>query len=163
VSVTATRSRLRLARAFLRDIRSPDWGIAGQLVRFVMSGSIVAAIYVSITTVLHYAVGVPFQIALVTGFLLGVCLHFTLQRLFVWRHHEQFALAMHHQVVRYLLLCASQYGVTALTTSQLPTLLGLPVEVVYLLTVASIAAFNFTVFRGRVFHSSGGPKREAMS
>jgi putative flippase GtrA len=163
VSVTATRSRLHLARAFLRDIRSPDWGIAGQMVRFAISGTIVAVVYVSITTILHYAAGVPFQIALVTGFLLGVCLHFTLQRVFVWRHHEQFALAMHHQAVRYLVLCSSQYGVTALTTSQLPSLIGLPVEAVYLLTVVSIAIFNFTIFRGRVFHSSGGPKREAMS
>jgi putative flippase GtrA len=131
--------------------------------RFALSGSLVAAVYVSVTTVLHDVFAVPFQISLVTGFIVGVVLHFTLQRLFVWRHDERFALAMQHQAVRYLCVCASQYGVTALATSQLPGLVGLPVEAVYLLTMLSIAAFNFIVFRGRVFHSTEAPKREAMS
>jgi putative flippase GtrA len=163
VNATATRSRLRLAQAFIRDIRSPEWGVAGQLFRFALSGSLVAIVYVSVTTVLHDLLALPFQIALAIGFLMGLGLHFTLQRVFVWRHHEDFALAMHHQALRYLCLCGSQYGVTALATAELPGLVGLPVELVYLITMFSIAAFNFLFFRGRVFHSDVGPKREAMS
>lgn len=144
--------RLQLAQAFLRDIRSPDWGVAGQLVRFALSGSIVALVYVSVTTLLHNALGVRFQIALAVGFAVGVLCHFTLQRAFVWRHHQDFALAAHHQAARYLCVCASQYGITAASTYWLPALLGLPVEAVYLMTMITLAIVNFLLFRGRVFH-----------
>jgi putative flippase GtrA len=163
VSATTTSHRLDLARAFVRDVRSPEWGLAGQGVRFAISGVAVATLYVSVTTVLHDVFSVQFQIALVVGFLFGVALHFTLQRLFVWRHHERFALAMHHQAARYLCVCATQYAVTAASTSQLPGVVGLPVEAVYLITMLTVAGINFMVFRGRVFHADPGPKREAMS
>jgi putative flippase GtrA len=162
VNASTASSRLRLAQAFLRDIRSPDWGLAGQLVRFALAGSLVTVVYVSVTTGLHGVFGVPFQVALATGFVTGVSLHFTLQRVFVWRHRERFALATHRQAIRYLCMCASQYGTTALSTSLLPTLVGLPVEVVYLATMFALSTFNFLVFRGRVFHP-GAAKREAMS
>jgi putative flippase GtrA len=152
VSTHAAGGRLLLARAFLRDVRSPDWGLAGQGIRFAVSGALVATVYISVTTLLHEALGVRFQIALVSGFLCGLALHFTLQRLFVWRHHQSFALALHQQAARYLLICLTQYGLTALSTAQLPGLLGLPVEVVYLMTVLAITGINFTLFRGRVFH-----------
>jgi len=163
VSTVAGGGRLRLAQSFLRDIRSPDWGLAGQGFRFALAGIAVASLYVTVTTVLHNAFAVPFQVALAVGFVVGVALHFTLQRVFVWRHHDEFALAMHHQMARYMLVCASQYGITALSTSQLPSVLDLPVEVVYLATMLTVAAVNFMLFRGRVFHSSAEPKREAMS
>ncbi len=163
MSTATSGGRLRLAQAFLRDIRSPDWGLAGQLVRFGLSGSIVAVVYVSVTTLLHTVFGVPFQIALAIGFSVGVIVHFTLQRVFVWRHHEDFALAVHHQALRYLCVCASQYAVTAASTYWLPDLLGLPVEVVYIATMIALAVFNFIVFRGRVFHPDAVSRREAMS
>jgi putative flippase GtrA len=156
VSATATRSRRQLARAFLRDVRSPEWGLFGQGFRFALAGSLVSILYISVTTLLHDAFSVPFQIALAIGFSSGVILHFTLQRLFVWRHHERFALAINHQAWRYLLVCASQYGVTALSTSQLPGVLGLPVEVVYVATMLTVSAVNFLLFRGRVFHAGSG-------
>jgi putative flippase GtrA len=154
VSTAGTSGRLHIARAFLRDIRSPDWGLAGQGIRFAIAGSTVAVVYVGVTTLLHDAFAVPFQIALAIGFVVGVILHFTLQRVFVWRHHEQFALAAPHQAVRYLCVCGAQYGLTALSTSQLPDLLGLPVEIVYIATMLTLAALNFLLFRGRVFHPS---------
>jgi putative flippase GtrA len=152
VSTPVASRTLRLARAFLRDVRSPDWGLAGQGIRFAVSGVLVALVYISVTTLLHEAFGVRFQIALASGFLAGLALHFTLQRLFVWRHHQSFALALHQQAARYLLICLTQYGITALSTAQLPSLLGLPVEIVYLMTVISITGANFMLFRGRVFH-----------
>jgi len=153
VSAVTTDGRLQRVEVFLRDVRSPRWGLAGQGFRFALSGSLVAILYVSITTLLHEAFAVPFQIALAAGFLVGVTVHFTLQRVFVWRHYEQFALAWHQQATRYLLVCGSQYGITALSSAQLPALLGLPVELVYLLTVLSVTGLNFILFRGRVFHA----------
>jgi putative flippase GtrA len=157
VNAASAGDRLRLAHAFLRDVRSPEWGIAGQGIRFALSGTLVALVYVAVTTLLHDAFAVPFQIALAIGFVVSVALHFTLQRLFVWRHYARFALAAHRQAMRYLSVCGAQYGITALSTSQLPHVIGLPVEVVYLLTMFTVAGINFVVFRGRVFHADAAP------
>ncbi len=118
----------------------------------MFTGGLVAFVYLSVTTVLHDLFKVPFQVALISGFLVGLAVHFTMQRLFVWRHSSSFALPFHQQAVRYLSLCFAQYGVTALATAQLPGVLGVPVEGVYVVTALSLAVVNFTVFRGRVFH-----------
>jgi putative flippase GtrA len=157
VNAATAGSRRQIAHAFLRDIRSPDWGLAGQGFRFALSGTVVALVYVAVTTVLHDLFDVRFQIALAIGFVTSVSLHFTLQRLFVWRHYEKFALRAHHQAARYLGVCGVQYGLTALSTSQLPGLVGLPVEVVYLITIVAVAGVNFLVFRGRIFHADAPP------
>jgi putative flippase GtrA len=163
VNATTAGPRRQVAYAFLRDIRSPQWGLAGQGFRFALSGSIVALVYVAVTTVLHDVFDMHFQIALAIGFVVSVSLHFTLQRLFVWRHYEKFALRAHHQAARYLCVCGVQYGVTALSTSQLPGLVGLPVEVVYLATMLSVAGVNFVVFRGGVFHAGVPDVHESSS
>lgn len=147
------RSPLRSIRPFLGDMRSPRWGVRGQMVRFALAGTVVAIVYLGVTTVLHDALGVRFQVALASGFVTGVAVHFTLQRWFVWRHYSRFALAVHHQALRYLGMCVTQYGLTALSTSQLPDALGLPVEVVYFVTVFALAAVNFVFFRGSVFQA----------
>ncbi len=149
---------LHATRRILRDIRSPKSGLLGQGLRFVLSGGFVALVYLTTTTLLHSELAVPFQIALAIGFALGMVFHFTLQRLFVWRHPGQFALPAHRQVARYLLVAGTQYGVTALSTARLPGLLGVPVEVVYLTTILIVTSINFVVFRGRIFHA--GPARE---
>jgi putative flippase GtrA len=153
VSARTAGGRLQVAHAFLRDVRSPAWGLAGQGLRFAFSGTLVALVYVVVTSLLHGAFGVRFQLALASGFSVSVALHFTLQRLFVWRHHERFALPAHHQAIRYLCVCGAQYGLTVLSTSQLPGVLGLPVEVVYLATTLVVTGTNFIVFRGRIFHA----------
>jgi putative flippase GtrA len=148
-----TSTRLSPAQAFLRDIRSPKWGLAGQGVRFALAGGVVSLIYLSLTTVLHDVFSLPFQLALVIGFTAAVAVHFTLQRVFVWRHNGEFVLSIHHQAFRYLGVCFLQYGLTALSTAQLPGLLSLPLELVYVVTVFLLAGLNFILFRGRVFHS----------
>ena len=112
-----------------------------------------ALVYLTTTTVLAEVLGMPFQAALAIGFSVGLIVHFTLQRLFVWTHHEEYALPLHHQVGRYLALAAAQYGVTAASTSLLPSALGVPTEVVYLATVAVVLSTNFLVFRHGIFHA----------
>jgi putative flippase GtrA len=136
----------------LRVLRSPERGLLGQGFRFALSGVLVALVYLTTTTTLHSVLAVPFQIALAIGFTVAVTVHFTLQRLFVWRHPDRFALPAHHQAARYLLVAGAQYGVTALSTARLPGLLGVPVEVVYVTSAVLVAAINFVVFRDRVFH-----------
>ncbi len=147
----------QVALEFLRDIRSPRWGIYGQGFRFALSGVAVAVVYATATTVLHEVFDVPFELALAIGYVLSAVVHYTLQRLFVWRHDEQFALGAHSQVARYLCVSLSQYGLTALATAKLPGLLGAPVEAVYLTTMLTLAVVNFVIFRSSVFHA--GPAR----
>ncbi len=121
--------------------------------RFVLAGGTVALVYLTTTIVLAEVVGMPFQVALAIGFCVGLAVHFTLQRMFVWTHHEEFALPLHHQAGRYLIVAGVQYGVTVASTSLLPTALGVPTEIVYLVTVAVLVSVNFLVFRQRVFHA----------
>jgi putative flippase GtrA len=141
----------RSAGTLLRWVRS-DTHLTGQGVRYAMSGVVVACVYLLTTTVLAVVVGVPFQVALLIGFVLAVSVHFTLQRLFVWVHHEEFALPFRHQARRYLMVVLWQYGVTAASTALLPAVLGLPTEVVYLIIALLLASANFLLFRSVVFH-----------
>ncbi len=131
-------------------------GLFGQGMRFALVGGLVALMYLATTTILSAVVGLPFQLALVVGFCTALVAHFTLQRTFVWAHHEnEFALPLHHQVGRYLMVAGTQYGVTAASTALLPAALGLPTEVVYLATFAVTVASNFLVFRHGIFHARG--------
>jgi putative flippase GtrA len=141
--------------ARLLHLRSPESGTVGQGIRFAIAGSVVALIYLTTTTVLAEVFDVPFQAALAIGTATALVSHFTLQRLFVWVHHEEFALGLHSQVGRYLVVAGIQYGLTAASTAVLPDALGLPVTPVYLVTALSLAAFNFLIFRGRIFHPDG--------
>jgi putative flippase GtrA len=112
----------------------------------------VTLVYLGTTTVLASVVGMPFQIALIIGACVGLSVHFTLQRFFVWAHHEEYALPLNHQAARYLAVAGAQYGLTAASTLILPAALGLPVELVYLATVAILVSGNFLIFRNTVFH-----------
>ncbi len=149
----------------LRDLRSAsalggwaggwagaDSGLTGQGVRYALTGVVVALVYLLATTLLAVVVGLPFQAALPIGFALAISVHFTLQRLFVWVHHEQFALPFRHQARRYLTVVLVQYGLTAASTALLPGALGLPTEAVYLITALLLAGVNFLLFRSVVFH-----------
>jgi putative flippase GtrA len=149
-SMSSDRNSLR---EFARALKAPDSGLLGQGVRFAISGGTVALVYLTTTTILAEGFGMPFQAALAIGFSVGLVVHFTLQRVFVWTHHEEFALPLHHQVGRYLVVAAMQYGVTAASTSLLPTILGISTEIVYLATVAVVLTINFLVFRHGIFHS----------
>lgn len=133
-------------------IRSPDLGIVGQVLRFVLVGGSVTVVYVVTTTLLSSVAGFPFQVALLLGACVALLMHFTLQRLFVWVHREEFALPLRHQVLRYLMITGLQYGVTVASTSLLPSRLRVSTEAVYLGTVVVLALTNFLLFRSRVFH-----------
>jgi len=141
------------ALALVRTLKAPESGLVGQGVRFALSGGTVALVYLGITTMLAEVVELPFQEALAIGFCLAMVVHFTLQRLFVWMHHEEFALPLRHQLGRYLVSAAVQYGLTAASTGLLPSALGISAELVYLATVAAMLGSNFLVFRYGIFHA----------
>lgn len=127
--------------------------------RFVIAGGGVALFYLAVTTLLADVVGAPFQLALVVGFTTAVAAHFTLQRVFVWVHTDGFALPVHRQVRRYLVIAVLQYAATALITATLPGPLGVRVTYVYLVSAVAFAAITFLVFRSNVFH----PPQPAVS
>jgi putative flippase GtrA len=137
----------------VKKLRSPSSGLIGQGVRFGLAGGTVALVYLTTTIVFADVVGMPFQLALAIGFCVGLIVHFTLQRTFVWTHHEEFVLPLRHQAGRYMVVAAVQYGVTVASTSLLPSALGVPTEVVYLVTVAVVVSTNFVVFRHGIFHA----------
>ncbi len=137
----------------VRRLLARDSGVLGQGVRYALTGGVVSLVYLLTTTTLALVVGVPFQVALPIGFGLGLLVHFTLQRVFVWGHGDSFALPLRHQVGRYLVLAGTQYGLTAASTSLLPSALGLPTEGVYLGTALLITCTNFLLFRHRIFHA----------
>ena len=140
-------------RETVRTLRSPNSGVLGQGVRFLFAGGIVVVVYVTTTTVLADVVGLPFQVALAIGFAVALLVQFNLYRVFVWVHHEEFALPVRHQVGRYLVAAAVNYGLTAAATAVLPGLLGVPTEVVYLVMVAALPVINFVVLRYVIFHA----------
>lgn len=140
--------------ALIRALLAPGSGTLRQGARFALAGGTVALVYLSVTTLLASVVGLPFQAALAIGFCVGLVVHFTLQRTFVWTGRGEFALPLHHQAGRYLLVAAAQYGVTAASTSLLPEWLGIATEIVYLATVALLITTNFLVFRNGIFHAT---------
>ncbi len=136
-----------------RSLRSPSSGLLTHGIRFAMSGGTVALVYLATTTLVADVAGIAFQVALAIGFCVGLSAHFTLQRAFVWTHHEEFELPLRHQLGRYLVLAAVQYGVTVASTSLLPSALHVSTEIVYLVTVAILISINFLVFRHGIFHA----------
>ena len=152
------RAREPMPVRLARRLRSPTLGLSGEMVRFAIAGGVVAVVYLGSTTILAHGVGLPFEVALILGYLLGMTVHFALQRAFVWIHPEGFALKVHHQLGRYLCVAGALYGTTALATGLLPGPLDLPTEVVYLATAIIVTGVNFLVLRHRIFH---GPSAQA--
>lgn len=139
----------------VQRLRTPDSGLTGQVVRFVVNGCTTAFVYLLSTTFLALVAGLPFQVALAVGFSLAVVVNFTLHRGFVWIHQEEFALPFRHQFGRYIAVAGTQYGLTAASVALVPRALGLPTEVVYLATTLLLTPVNFAVFRFGVFHAKG--------
>jgi putative flippase GtrA len=135
--------------------------IAGQGIRFGLAGGLVAVVYLATTSLFAEVFDFNFQVALALGFVLAISTHFALQRRFVWVHEHGFAVPLHHQALRYLLVAGIQYGITALATAVLPGALGVPTEVVYLCAVVALTAANFVIFRVSVFHSAGPSDADA--
>jgi putative flippase GtrA len=138
----------------VRRLRSPELGLLGQVFRFAIAGGIVGCVYIVATLLFSHVAGLPFQLALALGFLIALATHFSLQRLFVWVHDEEFALSTRHQARRYLAVALTQYGLTALVTSTVPDALGVSTDLVYLATTACTTLASFVIFRARVFHAA---------
>ena len=124
------------------DLRRSRAELGRQGFRFALTGGFVALVYVGTTTLLAEVIGLDFEASLAIGFIVAITTHFTLQRLFVWKHSSAFALPLHHQLVRYLAMAGIQYGITAAVTATVPRGLGVDPELVYLPVVADSDAYE---------------------
>lgn len=139
---------VRSLRALLRH------DLAGPLIRYGLAGACVALAYLTVPLLLHDVVGFPIEAAIPIAYALALTLHFNLQRHFVFRHVDEFALTTRQQIGRYAMIAAIQYPTTALATAFLPRLLGLSSDAAFVIITLSISLTAFLLFRGHVFHPS---------
>ncbi|MCW3001076.1 MAG: GtrA family protein [Conexibacter sp.] len=122
------------------------------MVRYVVGGSFTTLWYVGLTLTLSGPLHVPIQLAIPFAYATALLMHFLLQRRFVFRREEGFALARSHQLRRYLTTALIQYSLAALCTAALPSLLGVRERIVYAVTALTLAGFTFLILRAHVFH-----------
>jgi putative flippase GtrA len=151
-SATPGSPRDRIVAAIVW-LRRPELGTLGQGIRYALAGGTVALVSLTVTIVLAQGVGIAFEVSFVIGYTLAVITHFTLQRVFVWSHHEEFALPIHHQLGRYLPVALTNYGLVALAIAFLPHALGASTLVVYVSATALVTLCSFVILRSRVFHA----------
>ena len=100
--------------------------LTGPTIRYGIAGAIVGLVYLAMPLLMKDDLGWPIEVAIPIAYVIAVTLHFNLQRHFVFRHVEQFALSTHEQIGRYVIIGAIQYPVTALSTAFLPSAPGSP-------------------------------------
>jgi putative flippase GtrA len=126
--------------------------LTAETLRYIIGGSFTTIVYVGMTLTLARVVHAPIQLAIPISYGTALLLHFLLQRKFVFKREEGFALERHHQLRRYLTTAATQYGLAALSTAVLPGVLGVHEQVVYVVTALTLAAGTFLILRAHVFH-----------
>jgi putative flippase GtrA len=139
-------------------IRRPELGVLGQGIRYAIAGMTVACVSMTGTIVLAEVVGLAYEAAFAIAYTTALVTHFSLQRYFVWSHHEAFALLLHLQLVRYLPIALANYGVVAIALAVLPGALGVASLPVYVIATLSVTVLSFLLLRTSVFHAqqSGG-------
>lgn len=131
--------------------------LAGVGLRFAITGSIVALVYIGTPVLLNGAAGVPIEVCIPIAYVVAVSLHFNLQRHFVFRHVADFALSRRQQIGRYVMIGAVQYPTTAIATAVLPKILGLSQRVTYVVVTLTMSLFLFVLLRTVIFHATTEP------
>ena len=121
-----------------------------RLARFGVSGSVVAVVN-AIVMVGLLVVGVPAQVALATSYVCAVCLHFALNRQYVFTSYAGYSLQLTSQGVRYLAIAVCSYLLTSFAVAVLPGMLAAPMLAVYFATSISLALVSFVLLRAWVF------------
>jgi putative flippase GtrA len=128
--------------------------LANQLGRYAIVGLVVATLYISLTLLFSGPVGLPIQVAIPVSYMLAACVHFTLQRHFVFAgHRDTYRLEVRDQARRYVVVNLGQYAITAFGTWALDAAFDLQEQVSYVVSALSVTAFAFVLLRTRIFHS----------
>jgi putative flippase GtrA len=137
--------------------RLPAIRLPHAIVRFALTGGLVAAVAFVCMTVQLTVFDVPGQLALVITYLVSTTLHFALNRHWVWRGAHGYALQITAQGRRYLCVVALSYAINALSLAWLPGLLDVPELAVYFTVTSLLAVVSYLVFRHWVFGAAGVP------
>lgn len=127
--------------------------LRARFVRFALTGTLVAAVYLAITTALIVLFDAPAQLAVAVAYACSLALHFTVNRRFVFASSSGYALHLSAQGSRYVVVALSSYACTAILVA-LSKRLGLPELLVALAIPVAFAAFTFVTLRGWVFRSA---------
>src|SRR3954453_20942197 len=114
-----------------------------QPLRFAMVGATTALTYFALTLLFVGALGVPIQLAMVVAYPLSLLVHFSGQRWFVFNSPDGFALAMHHQAGRYVLVGGAQLAVSLVATTVLPPMLGVDDRIVYVSVTLALTVIGY--------------------
>jgi putative flippase GtrA len=128
--------------------------LAGSTLRYAIAGAVVGLVYLGGPILLNGVLGLPIEVAIPISYLTAICLHFNLQRHFVFRHVAEFALSRREQAWRYVMIAAVQYPTTAVLTAVLPGLTGWSPQAAYLLIATTMSLTFFIVLRTAIFHPS---------
>jgi putative flippase GtrA len=128
------------------------------LVRFVLTGALVGCTNLGLVTAM-VLLGVDIQVALAVAYLVGLTVHFTLNRQWVFASDEGYAAHFTIQGVRYLCTAALSYAVTAVAVAVLPEVLGIPQLAAFFLITGAVACVSFVILHVWVFR--GAPDRSA--
>jgi putative flippase GtrA len=131
--------------------------LTGDGLRYASAGGLVALVYLAIPVGLNGILGVPLEAAIPLAYVIAVTLHFNLQRHFVFRRVTPFALSRRQQILRYVLMGAIQYPITAVATALLPKLLGFSERVTFVVVTVVMSLTFFLVLRTHIFHAHGSP------
>lgn len=139
----------------MRRLRSlANHPITASGVRYAIAGTIVAGVYVGIPIALNGGAGVPLEAVIPIAYLTAVILHFNLQRRFVFRHVDEFALSRRDQILRYVMAGVIQYPTTAIATALLPELFGISPRATFVVVTLTVSLIFFLVLRRHIFHPS---------
>lgn len=119
--------------------------------RFVLVGLLVAGIYYALMALFSVAIGIPNQPSLALAYVLAVCVHFVLNRQYVFTSTDGYHHRLSAQGIRYLVVGGIAYGITALCMAFLPDALGLAPIVVYFIVAPILPIFSFVALRLWVF------------
>lgn len=121
--------------------------------KFALIGVVVGLTHLGLVTTM-VVVGVPIQGALALAYIVALCLHFTLNRQWVFVAENGYAFRLSMQGLRYLFTAASCYAVTAVAVALFPSVVGLPELVVFFLASGGIACVSFVVLHLWVFRAA---------
>ena len=125
-----------------------------RVARFGLSGGVVALVNLGAMTGLVAGFGIRAQLALIVSYALGLTVHFTLNRQWVFSPEGAYHLHLTAQGIRYVGSASAIYGLTALALATLPGALGVPSLAVYYVTVLALSVANFFVLRNFVFRAA---------
>jgi putative flippase GtrA len=132
----------------------------GVIVRFLVTGGSVAVLHLALVGGM-VLLDVPIQIALVAAYLVSLCVHFTLNREWVFATRDGYAFGLSGQGIRYLVAAGTGYAGAAAGTALLPDALGVSEFVAFLIATAAMTSINFLFLHLWIFRSA--PKREGAA